>query len=282
LNVHFHILIPDGTWRREGDDVLFTRLRALSDVDVALLVDEISARCERWLAKQGYGPEDEPADDEDAQAVIQAAAVAGQSALSRARRTERVGGRERRLPAKCAASGGYNLHAGVVVGASDRKGLEQLCRYVNRPPLGVDRLTDAGDGRVQLALKTPWSDGTTSIVLTAAELVERLIALVPPARAHTVFYHGVFGARSALRQHILPKKRKPAPEKRRRRLRPGRGPRWSTGYLSWATLLWRVFQVDGWLCDCGSRMRLRGIVERSQAAARILEGLRRSAGTGPP
>ena len=162
--------------------------------------------------------------------VPQAAAVAGHSALSRTRRTERVGGRERRLPAKCAASQGYNLHGGVVVGARDRAGLERLCRYVNRPALGVERLTEAGEGLVRVALKTPWSGGTSGLLLTPAELVEKLIALVPPARANQVFYHGALGARSSLRKDILPKRRRAAPEKRSRTLR--RGPRWATGWVS--------------------------------------------------
>jgi hypothetical protein len=35
---------------------------------------------------------------------------------------------------------GFNLHAGVVIGAHNREGLERLCRYVARPPLSSKRM----------------------------------------------------------------------------------------------------------------------------------------------
>jgi hypothetical protein len=38
---------------------------------------------------------------------------------------------------------------------NDRARLEQLCRYVLRPPLAEDRLRRLADGRVRLGLKRP-------------------------------------------------------------------------------------------------------------------------------
>jgi hypothetical protein len=111
-----------------------------STVDVEELVERIAWVCGRWLAREGYGAQDEAEaeDEDDALGVLQAAAVAGRSALSRARRGGReqvLGGRRYTLPPRCASYEGYNLHAGVVVGAADRAGLQRLCRYVARPPL---------------------------------------------------------------------------------------------------------------------------------------------------
>src|SRR6266581_9113804 len=48
---------------------------------------------------------------------------------------------------------GFDLHANVWVGPADRARLEQLCRYVLRPPLAEDRLRRLAEGRVRLELK---------------------------------------------------------------------------------------------------------------------------------
>jgi hypothetical protein len=45
-----------------------------------------------------------------------------------------LGGKEIPLPPRCASFAGYGLHAGVGFKASDRAGLERLCRYILRPP----------------------------------------------------------------------------------------------------------------------------------------------------
>jgi Putative transposase len=50
---------------------------------------------------------------------------------------------------------------GSGVAADNREGLEQLARYVLRPPIAQDRLTRTADGRVLLTLKAEGSDGTT-------------------------------------------------------------------------------------------------------------------------
>jgi putative transposase len=68
---------------------------------------------------------------------------------------------------------GFDLHAGVTIAADDRAGLEQLCHYVFLPPLGQQRLRRLADGRISVALQRPWADGTTHLVCTPLELLER-------------------------------------------------------------------------------------------------------------
>jgi len=63
------------------------------------------------------------------------------------------------------------------VPAGQRERLEQVCRYVLRPPVAIDRLYLTDDGRVRLSLRHPWSDGTTDLVLTPLELLDRLAVL---------------------------------------------------------------------------------------------------------
>jgi hypothetical protein len=55
-----------------------------------------------------------------------------------------------------------------------------LCRYVARPALASQRLSRLPDGRLLYRLKHRWRDGTTGVVFTAGELLEKLAALVPP------------------------------------------------------------------------------------------------------
>jgi hypothetical protein len=53
-------------------------------------------------------------------------------------------------------------------------------------------------------LKTPWSDGTTAILLSPMELIEKLSALVPPPRKNIVHYHGVLAPHAKDRDRIVP------------------------------------------------------------------------------
>jgi hypothetical protein len=65
-----------------------------------------------------------------------------------------------------------------------RDGLEQLCRYVARPPFRADRLSLDDDGRVVYALRRRWRDGTSAVVIEPLDFIARLAALVPRPRAH--------------------------------------------------------------------------------------------------
>ncbi|MFN7482671.1 MAG: transposase [Betaproteobacteria bacterium] len=78
--------------------------------------------------------------------------------------------------ALCADIDGFNLHAAVRVEAHDRKRLEQLCRYITRPALSDERVQLNAAGQVELKLKTPWRDGTTHLVMSPLEFMQRLAA----------------------------------------------------------------------------------------------------------
>jgi len=55
------------------------------------------------------------------------------------------------------------------------------------------------DDTLSFKLKTPWSDGTTDLVLSPLELIEKLAALVRPARLNLVRYHGLLAPNAANR-----------------------------------------------------------------------------------
>lgn len=47
---------------------------------------------------------------------------------------------------------------------------------------------------VVLKLKSPYRDGTTHLVMTPLEFMQKLAALVPRPRLNLIRYHGVAGA----------------------------------------------------------------------------------------
>ena len=97
-----------------------------------------------------------------------------------------------------------SLHGDVSVPARDRRRLERLCRYVARPPLANERLEERPDGTLALRLKTRWRDGTTHILMERRELIDRLVPLVPPPRAHQVRYHGILAPSASQRDRVVP------------------------------------------------------------------------------
>ena len=181
LNIHLHALMMDGVYAthpQQGRGLHFVRVPAPSTEEVGMLVEKIARKSERWLAKRGYETsEDWDVESCDALPLFQEASIAGRTATGarrgmKIRRVQKFSGREFQLPPRCASFGGYNLHGGVQVSARNRKGLEALCRYIARPPLAKSRLiSDEEEGEYRILLKTPWSDGTTSIQVGLLELM---------------------------------------------------------------------------------------------------------------
>ena len=67
-------------------------------------------------------------------------------------------------------------HAAVRCGADDQQALEQLCRCITRPAVANERVQTNAAGQVVLRLKTPWRDGTTHLVMSPLEFMQRLAA----------------------------------------------------------------------------------------------------------
>lgn len=259
LNPHFHSLALDGTYARgEGDGApVFLPAPALTDADVKQIVEATAHRVLRLMARRGLlgmGDFDPLADESPVLAGVTAASVSGLVAVG-----DRAGRRVRRVlsdPAEavrtgdlCFASRGFSLHAATRVDAEDREHLERLCKYVARPPLAAGRLERIDDERLSFRLKTPWDDGTTHLILSPMELLEKLAALVPPPRINLVRYHGVLAAHAKDRDKIVPAGKRARDEADR--VRRGRH------RLAWAALMARVFLIDVLECaHCGGRMRM--------------------------
>ncbi len=126
-------------------------------------------------------------------------------------------------------------------------------------------------GKVRVALKTPWTDGTRALVFTHPELIEKLAALVPPARAHQTRYCGVLAPNAHMRAEIIPT---PPPAEP---CEHGKDDAAALAGPSWQSLLKRAFGWDVLECPrCGDRMKLLGAVTeraaiRTHLAARGLD-----------
>ena len=101
-------------------------------------------------------------------------------------------------------------------GADDRQALEQLCRYITRPAVANERVQTNAAGQVVLSLKTPWRDGTTHLVMSPLEFMQRLAALVPRPRRHLIRFNGVLAPSSTnsakLRALVVPQEVLQAPK----------------------------------------------------------------------
>ncbi len=190
---------------------------------------------------------------------------AGQKVLS----LRTVAGRdEKTTRAMCADAHGFSLHAGVRCGAHQRKELERLCRYITRPAIANERLKCDGAGNVVLQLKSPWRDGTTHIVMSPQEFMQRLAALVPRPRLHLIRFHGVLAPNAGLRAAIVPG---PAhnvsvPADEDAHGAPAR--------MGWARLLKRVFDLDLEHCpQCGGDFRIIAAIEEPAVIVKILTHL---------
>ena len=89
--------------------------------------------------------------------------------------------------------------------------LRRLCRYITRPALGHKRLRRTPAGEVVLQLKTPYRDGTTHLVMSPLEFLQRLAALVQRPRLHLIRFGwgpGLVGGQVLL-SHIKPASRPP-------------------------------------------------------------------------
>ena len=103
---------------------------------------------------------------------------------------------------RCYSIHGFSLHANTAVATLQRDRLAKLIEYIARGPLSNERLEITDDGKVKLRLKTEWADGTTHLLFSPTEFIEKLSALIPPPRSHLVRWGGVFAPNSPYRKEI--------------------------------------------------------------------------------
>ncbi len=249
-------------------------------------------RVRRLLRRRGLEPVDEGTGPDDPLAGVSPvlAGIVGASVQGRVALGARAGAPVRRLGdgpttppgtrgPRQAHVEGFDLHANVWVGPCDRARLEQLCRYLLRPPLADDRLQLLGDGRVRVQLKRAWSDGTTHLLFEPVELLEKLAALTPRPAINLVIYHGMLAPHARWRPDVVAYGRPegdPAtvPDETLGTGKAGRPGAARPRYWTWAALMRRAFDLDVLRCPrCAGRMELIATIDDPAVIHRILAHL---------
>ena len=177
-----------------------------------------------------------------------------------------------------ASHDGFSLNAAVASGATERKKLERLCRYMARGPLSNERLSIDGDGLVVHELKRPFRDGTTQCLFEPLDFVARLAALVPRPRTHLVRYHGIFAPNARQRALVLnrPHARRPS---------VGDEPKSpaSRAAMTWMQRLRRVYDIDISVCPhCGGALKVLAVITEPVVIAAILAHVAKREARAPP
>jgi hypothetical protein len=200
-NPHFHTLVAEGVFEEQPDGSRrFVPLREPpSDVEVARLLATVRCRIIRLLRRHDIDLEDSSGDGPSDLLALESPVVAqiqGASVLGRVATGPRAGQRVLRLGSgptspvvttggpRHAHIEGFDLHANTAVGAGANARLENLCRYILRPPVSQDSLELTPEGEVLLRLSRPWRDGTQAIRFEPSEFLERLGLIVPRSRHH--------------------------------------------------------------------------------------------------
>jgi hypothetical protein len=178
-------------------------------------------------------------------------------------------------------SSGFSLHAGVSCKASERKKLERICRYIARPAISEERLSMNQKGQVVYQLKKAYDDGTTHVVMSPMELLEKLSAIIPRPRVHLTRFHGILAPHDRHRKLVVPRRPEAEPVERVLSELQGLTPKQQlledkrkNQRMKWARLLKRVFTIDVETClACGGRMRIIAAVEDPKVIKKILDHL---------
>ena len=154
---------------------------------------------------------------------------------------------------------------------NQRHKLEQLCRYITRPAIANERLKLNSAGDVVLQLKSPYRDGTTHIVMSPLEFMQRLAALVPRPRFNLIRFHGVLAPNAKLRAEITPGGPVTVSNTADDLDPVSHSP---AARMSWARLLKRVFDIDIERCPhCGGTMKIIAAIEEPAVITKILAHL---------
>jgi hypothetical protein len=101
-----------------------------------------------------------------------------------------------------------------------------------------------------------------TFILSATDLVRRLVALAPPAKSHLTSFHGVYAPHAKLR-HLVTTAPTPPAANKTRPAKPGKPKR---PRVDWATLHQHTFGIDVLRCLCGGRRTTKAVFSTHQAA----------------
>jgi transposase-like protein len=190
---------------------------------------------------------------------------------------------------------GFGAFVGHEIPAADRKGREEVARYLAHPPIVVGRIL--GDGSsgtvVYKADKVHPRHQANFRTFDPLEFIAEVVSHIPNVHEKTAIYYGFYSNKSrGLRKAKGEKASKPGPEgtagsgvAEGSTAEEDRAP--AEVRKNWARLIRKVYEVDPLVCPrCGSEMKIIALIDRPEVIKRILSHLERvasaSTGRAPP
>ncbi len=286
LNIHFHMMFPDGVYSFENGRSKFHFTTPPSNRELDKLLANIVHRVVRFLEKRGLIQRDEDQaflsinSDPTAMDQVQSSSITyrialgkhkGQKALTLKTLSET---NHRETKPFLSRYSGFSLNKGVFTKAHQREKPERICRYISRPGLSEQRLSLNSRGKVIYQLKTPYENGTTRIILDPLDFLSRLASLVPRPKTNLIRFHGIFAPNFKHHRLITPKTK--SPEKQA--TKSGK-----SSSMNWAGRLKRVFGMDIEVCsECGGKLKVISSIEGPEVIKKILTHLGLESGIPEP
>ena len=165
LNIHLHMLVPDGAYTFVNGRARFHRASAATNIELERLIETLIHRITRALVRAGVLVEDpeypwldlhldsggENALEQLVSTAVRYRIAVGPIAGRKAKTLHNPGavsGQSAPTKTLTAARNGFSLNAALACEAHQRDKLERLCRYVSRGPIALERLSIDGDGLV--------------------------------------------------------------------------------------------------------------------------------------
>jgi hypothetical protein len=301
-----HSLVLDGVYRIDRGHPVFEPVVPPTNAELARLLERIIQRILVLLTRRGHWVQEpdtglaylnDPHPDDPLTSLHAAAGsyriALGPRAGKKAMHIRTLEAQESTKGQRCVESNGFSLHADVSCGRGERKKLERLCRYdvqgstsvaggrmpgatIARPPIAHERLKLSDCGQVVYELKAPYRDGTTHVVMSLLEWMQRLAALVPRPRLHLTRYHGILAPNANWRPQVVPKPKETDIPEQPESHEPKRN------YIPWARRLKRVFALDLEECPtCHGPLKLIAVIEQTAVIEKILAHLNLNAHPPP-
>jgi hypothetical protein len=196
---------------------------------------------------------------------------------------------------------GFDVFAGRQMTVTANRTIEEMGRYMTRPPVTQDRPEVLADGRVLMPTPPHPVTGATEIILDPLELVHRIVMQIPDKGSHMVRYYGAYSCRGRRAGAERDPVDEEAGDSEGRAGGEGQGqaeegeqvdqaadtdtdtPYTRKRRLLWAQLIRRIFEVDPLECpECGGEMRVISVITDPSIVDRILRHIERTRGQDPP
>ena len=166
---------------------------------------------------------------------------------------------------------GFSVFAGPPISPEDRQQLEQLARYIARPPVAMEAIRKLDDGRLSVTTPPHPHTGASTIILDPLDWIHAVTSHIPDRGQHGTRYYGIYANRCRLSGR--PSKDGVAKAAAIAESGDEESDFVKSCRASWARLLRKIFEVDPLICPCGGKMKIISVITDPRVVDRILRHL---------